>query len=206
MATPEKLDLYKAYRSEYVTPKKSTLVEVGPARYLTVDGQGEPGGAAFTSAVGALYAASYTIKMASKAAGRDYKVAHLEGLWWTDTGDFMATPKSQWEWKLMIRVPDFIGPDELDRAKASLKSKGKLAPDIEVRLEDIEEGSCVQLLHVGPYDREEESIRSMAAYAVAEGMELHGRHHELYLSDPRRVAPERIRTILRHPVRPGGTG
>jgi hypothetical protein len=197
-----KLDLYKVHRAEYVTPKKPTLVETGEATYLAIDGQGEPGGQQFGEKIGALYGAAFTVKMASKAKGRDYKVCALEALWWGDSENFAATPKHTWRWKVMIRTPDFVGQDDLDQAVAALKAKGKDPSVAEVRLETIDEGQCVQVLHVGPYDAEDAAIQAMADFAVEQGLRLHGLHHEIYLSDPRRMPPERLRTILRHPVGP----
>jgi hypothetical protein len=102
----------------------------------------------------------------------------------------------------MIRTPDFVGQDDLDQAVAALKAKGKDPSVAEVRLETIDEGQCVQVLHVGPYDAEDAAIQAMADFAVEQGLRLHGLHHEIYLSDPRRMPPERLRTILRHPVGP----
>ena len=110
----------------------------------------------------------------------------------------------QWRWKLLIRTPDFITPEELHEAKAKLLAKGKGPEVSQVGLESIEEGPCVQMLHVGPYDTEPETISALAAFARENGLELHGLHHEVYLSDPRRVPPERLRTILRLPVRRAG--
>ena len=212
MAKAEKLDLYKKHKTEYAAPKKPTLVEVGPAKYLTIEGTGEPGGDVFQAKVQAMYGAAFTIKMTRKFAGKgDYKVCHLEGLWWAGreggrqagrkTTDFFHVPKSQWKWKLLIRVPDFITDRDLTQAKQALREKGK-PPDFEqVKLEKITEGRCVQMLHVGPYSQEHESVAQMQALAEAEGLGIHGLHHEIYLSDPRRVPPERLRTILRHPAR-----
>jgi hypothetical protein len=200
----EKIDLYKLHKDEYVAPKKPALVETKPASYLTVDGQGEPGGELFQARIGALYGMAYTIKMTSKFAGRDYVVCKLEGQWWSDEfgGDFSKVPMDKWQWKLLILTPDFIGEKELQQAADVLTKKGK-SPDVNlVKLETMDEGLCVQMLHVGPYNKEGETVRVMNAFAEEQGLALHGLHHEIYLSDPRRVAPERLRTILRHPVKP----
>ena len=109
--------------------------------------------------------------------------------------------KDQWRWKLLIRVPTFIRETDLAKARAALAVKGKPPEFRKVRLEKISEGLCVQALHVGPYADEPAIVAAMADLAAAEGLKLHGRHHEIYLSDPRRVPPERLKTILRHPVR-----
>ncbi len=195
----EKLDLYTQHKSEYVTPKEPALVDVSPAKYLTIDGQGAPGGDAFEAAIGALYGRAFTIKMTKKFAGRDYKVCHLEGLWGDDpTKCIFDQPKETWRWKLMIRVPDFITAQDLKHAAAKLREKGKPADG--VKLETLREGKCIQVLHVGPYSDEGETGRRMLALEREKGLVQHGLHHEIYLSDPRRVPPERLRTILRQPV------
>ncbi|MFQ5807422.1 MAG: GyrI-like domain-containing protein [Phycisphaerae bacterium] len=198
-----KLDLYKEHTEEYVTPKKPVLVDVKPARYLSIVGRGEPGGEAFQAKIGALFAVAFTIKMTRKFAGRDYKVCAPEGLWWSSGGrlDFFREPRDQWNWNLMIRTPEFITDDDLAEALEKLKAKGKGPEVAEVKLVTIEEGRCVQMLHVGRYDREPETVAQMKAFAKENGLFFHGLHHEIYLSDPRRVAPERLRTILRQPVR-----
>lgn len=203
MPAGEKLDLHKKHKSEYVTPKKPTLVEVGPAGYLAIPGRGEPGGEVFAAKIQAMYSMAFTIKMARKFAGRDYKVCHLEGLWWAGRKgqDLFRVPPSRWNWKLLIRVPTFIGPADLKKAATALLEKQKPAEVAEVKLEKIEEGLCVQMLHVGPYYEEGKSIARMTEFAEANGLSFHGLHHEIYLSDPRRVPPQRLRTILRHPVR-----
>jgi hypothetical protein len=144
---------------------------------------------------------AFTIKMEKKFAGRDYAVAKLEGLWWGgQRGKLMIdSPSSTWRWKLMIRVPGFVTAADLQRARRVLIGRGR-KPGA-VRLESLREGRVVQLLHVGPYNREHESIARMQAFVRDRGLQPYGRHHEIYLSDPRRVAPAKLRTILRHPVR-----
>jgi len=141
--------------------------------------------------------------MTSKFAGRDYKVCHLEGLWWGKRkgGDFMQLPRSQWNWELMIRVPEFVTQRHVAEALAALQQKGKGEQADQVKLKRLDEDRCVQVLHVGPYTDEPETIAAMKAFADEHGLTCHGLHHEIYLPDPRRVAPQRLRTILRQPVR-----
>ena len=202
MPTTEKLDLYKLHKDEYAAPKKPILLTVKSAKYLSIVGKGAPGGAMFESRIGALYGAAYTLKFASKAAGRDYGVCKLEGMWWGDgkNPDFSKLAKSKWNWKLLIRTPDFIAQKDLATAIKQLIDKGKPDDVAEVQLEPIKEGRCVQMLHVGPYDQEAATMAVMTEFVEAQGLSFHGRHHEIYLSDPRRVAPEKLRTILRMPV------
>jgi hypothetical protein len=197
-----KLDLYKVHKAEYVTPKKPVLIQTKAAKYLTIIGRGAPAGEAFQKGVGVLYNVAFTLKMAKKFAGKDYKVCHLEGLWWGDKEgeDFAVQPAETWNWKLIIRVPDFISAKDLAGTIATLKDKGKPPVVADVKLETIEEGQCVQMLHVGPYSKEGETISQMIALARENRLSCRGRHHEIYLSDPRRVPAERLRTILRLPV------
>jgi hypothetical protein len=196
------LDLYKVHKGEYVAPREPVLIQTKPARYLTITGQGAPGGEAFQQSVGALYSVAFSLKMAKKFAGKDYKVCHLEGLWWGDKEgeNFAAQSPDTWNWKLIIRVPDFIGAKDLVETIARLKEKGKPPEVARVKLETIDEGQCAQMLHLGPYMTEAETISQMIALAMKKGLSCRGRHHEIYLSDPRRVPAERLRTILRLPV------
>ena len=203
MSKPQKFDTYKEFAADYVTPKEPALLRLKPARYLAIAGRGEPGGAAFQAAIGALYNGAFTVKMARKFAGRDYTVSKLEGLWWADElgREFLETPRGNWNWKLMIRTPAFIAEKEVGTAISKLLEKGKPPEVAGVKLESLEEGQCVQVLHSEPYDAEQATIARMRALAAAKGLAFHGLHHEIYLSDPRRVPPAKLRTILRHPVR-----
>jgi hypothetical protein len=201
-ATTQKLDLYAKFAAEYAAKKTPALVEISPAQYLAVSGRGEPGSELFQSKIGALYNVAFTVKMARKFAGRDYAVSKLEGLWWgSGNGSFLNEPSKSWNWTLLIRTPDFITRDEVKSAIDKLLRKGKPADVRDVRLDPLEEGRCVQMLHVGPYDLEEQTLAKMHAFADAQGVVVHGRHHEVYLSDPLRVDPAKLRTILRLPVR-----
>ncbi|UCE46270.1 MAG: GyrI-like domain-containing protein [Phycisphaerales bacterium] len=200
----EKIDLYKLHKDQYVAPKQPQLVDIETAKYLAIDGRGEPGGDEFIAKIGALYAMAYTIKMNRKfAGGQDYVICKLQCQWWLDDGreDFSTAPREQWNWKLLIRTPDFVRDNELTEAAEKLLEKGKEPEVRQVKFESLTEGLCVQMLHVGPYDQEHETISKMAAFAEQQGLEFCDRHHEIYLSDPRRVPPQRLKTILRHPVR-----
>jgi hypothetical protein len=196
-----KIDLYQVHKAEYASLRKPVLLRMSKARYLGIAGRGAPGGQAFQQATQALYSAAFTIKTASKLAGRDYGVCKLEGLWWVDSGrSFMTEPKDRWSWRLLIRIPDFIGNREIDAARKRLAEKDKGPMAKEVELTTLNEDQCVQMLHAGPYDREPDTIRKMEAFAAGQGYRCDGLHHEIYLSDPRRVASEKLRTILRIPV------
>jgi hypothetical protein len=198
-----KLDLFRKHRAEYATKRVPALVTVGSARYLAIEGRGAPESGAFQEAIGALYAMAYTIKMARKALGEDYKVAPLEGLWWTSSAGhhFLRAPRASWRWQLLIRTPSFVTKSDLARATRLLIERGKSDLVTSVQLLSHKEGRCIQALHVGPYATEPETIARMLDVATAAGLSAHGTHHEIYLSDPRRVRPELLRTILRLPVR-----
>ena len=204
MSSPAKLDLYKEHKADYVARKKPSIVDIKKATYLAVSGSGAPGGEDFQAKIGALYGMAFTVKMTWKFGGRgDYTVAKLECQWWADDDSvrFSALSPEEWRWRLLIRTPDFIKKKELANARKVLAERGKGEGTEDVQLQSFAAGRCVQMLHVGPYEKEPETIAVMKDFAAAEGFEFHGRHHEVYLSDPRRVPPERLKTILRMPVR-----
>jgi hypothetical protein len=202
MPTVQKLDLYKDHKSEYVASKKPVLVKTHPAQYLTISGHGEPASPEFQNKIGTLYGVAFTIKMTRKFAGKDYKVCHLEGLYWGSGKEesLGCVDPKEWNWLLVIRVPDFIKEKDLQKAIVQLRAKGKAGDFEEVKLESLDEGVCVQMLHIGPYNQENKTIDQMLAFVKREGLACRGKHHEIYLSDPRRVPPDRLRTILRFPV------
>jgi hypothetical protein len=193
------LDSYRARRGEF------RVVDVPPLQYLMVDGHGDPNTSqAYADALGALYPVAYTLKFASKVdLGRDYVVPPLEALWWADDMEAFtsARDKSRWRWTAMLMVPEWIDAAALGEAKRKVAAKGAPAALDEVRLERLVEGACVQTLHVGPYDDEGPVLSRMhREFIPQQGLRMTGRHHEIYLSDPRRVEPAKLRTILRQPV------
>jgi len=203
MPTADKIDLFKLHKADYAAPKRPALVELDPVVYLAISGRGGPESEEFQARIGALYGMAYTVKMTRKFGGRqDYTICKLETRWWTgdDDPDLEGVPREDWRWTLMIRTPEFVEQGELDEAARKLTEKNKGACTDAVALETLAEGRCVQMLHVGPYENEPETVEAMRAFAAGEGLRFDGLHHEIYLSDPRRVAPERLKTILRRPV------
>ncbi|MCF3649624.1 GyrI-like domain-containing protein [Synoicihabitans lomoniglobus] len=198
MPTPGKIDLFKSLKSEYASPRTPKLVPTTPGLYLAFNGSGRPGGDRFGDGIGALYAVGYTLKFRRKLGpGPDYAVGKLECIW----KHLPAERDSDgWRWQLLMRVPDFITAAELDETIAVLIEKKKPATVREVQRVEIDEGLVVQMLHVGPYEDEPSTFAAMARYATAEGYASDGDPHEIYLSDPRRVEPARLKTILRQPV------
>ncbi len=197
----DKLRSAEKYQSEYVTPSEPVFVKVGPAMHLSITGRGAPGGEHFKLHISALYSVAFTLKMAKKFAGHDYKVCHLEGQLWAEDGcDFRTHQPNECHWRLLIRVPDFITQKDVDEAIQPVMKKGKAVLSNQVKLEKLTEGRCVQMLHVGPYAEETTTVNRMHEMAENKGVHLRGPHHEIYLSDPNRVPPQRLRTILRYPI------
>lgn len=193
------LDAYRAKVGQF------RVVDVPDLQYLMIDGHGDPNTSPdFADAVRTLFPLAYTLKFASKRhLGRDYVVMPLEGLWWAEDWDsFRARrDKSRWDWTLMIMQPDWIDQDMFAGAVEQVRAKDRPARLDDVRLESLSEGRCVQTLYIGTYDGEEETlVRMHDEFVPANGLRMVGKHHEIYLSDSRRVAPERQRTILRQPV------
>jgi hypothetical protein len=194
------IDAYRARRGRF------SVVDVPDLQYLMIDGHGDPNtDGAFADAAEALYPLAYRLKFASKRTlGRDYVVMPLEGLWWADDMNAYtaARDKSRWDWTMMIMVPDWIGPEMFADAVEQVAAKDRPRRLHEVRLDRLSEGRCVQTLHVGPYDDEADVLARMHHQFIPDnGLRMTGKHHEIYLSDSRKVAPEKLRTILRQPVR-----
>jgi len=201
------LDLKTEYRSLYTaSPKKVAFVKVPPLKYLMIDGSGDPNGSEeFQQAVQALYNVSYTIKFTIKKKNEiNYPVMALEGLWWMEGQPFNVKKKELWKWRLMIMQPNMVTKKYVTDAVKSIRTKKELPSLALLRFEKFSEGLSVQTLHIGSYVEELPTITRLHAFAAEQGYEIHGYHHEIYQSDPRRVPPEKYKTILRHPVRKSG--
>ncbi|TDE90025.1 hypothetical protein EXU48_19075 [Occultella glacieicola] len=195
------LDAYRARQGEF------RILDVPELQYLMIDGHGDPNTSEdFTAALEALYPVAYKLKFASRTGlGRDYVVMPLEGLWWAEDMEAFtsARDKSQWDWTLLIMVPDWIGPELFTAAVEQAGRKGPPARLAQVRLDSLAEGRCVQTLHVGSFDDEAPVLRRLHHEFIPDsGLRMRGTHHEIYLTDSRRTPPERQRTILRQPVVP----
>ncbi|MFI8566042.1 GyrI-like domain-containing protein [Rhodococcus sp. NPDC078407] len=193
------LDAYSARRNIF------RALVVPPLTYLMIDGHGDPNTAPeFAEAIGSLYPVAYALKFASKNdLGRDYVVMPLEALWWADNMASFTTErdKNKWHWTAMIMVPDWIDRSMFEVAVASADAKSNSDASRRIRLETFDEGLCVQTLHVGSYDDETQVLDEFHhRYIPRSGLTMTGKHHEIYLSDARRVEPAKLRTILRQPV------
>ncbi|MEJ2737691.1 MAG: GyrI-like domain-containing protein [Anaerolineae bacterium] len=202
-----KVDFKKEWKHLYRPSAKAfTVVEVPPMQYLMADGHGDPNTAqAYQEAVEALYAVAYKLKFMSKRQlGQDYVVPPLEGLWWAEDMDAFTVDrdKSAWDWTMMIMQPAWITPEMFAEALRQVEAAKGLPALPLLRLETYHEGPSVQILHLGSYEDEGPVLQRMHAEFIPQsGYERAGKHHEIYLSDPRRVAPEKLRTVLRQPVR-----
>ena len=213
----ETVDLKRQWRGLYSPkPGRFELVDVPELPFLAIDGRIEPGASpstspGFAAATEALYGLAYTLKFMLKKrteAPADYPVMALEGLWWVTDGYFDLVHPDNWHYTLQILLPDLVGEVEVADGLAALRAKRGDRPEFDgLRLQRFHEGRCVQVLHVGPYATEPDTLAGLPDFlAEAELVDLvgpaGGRHHEIYLGDPRRTAPEKLRTILRHPVAP----
>jgi hypothetical protein len=199
-------DLRKKLKPFYTaSAKKPALIDIPALQSLSINGKGAPESELFKHSIEAIYGTVYTLKFGLKKSSKgklDFNIMPLEGFWTVAHGRRIGEPgpRELWEWKLIIVVPDWVTNDHMQSAVAQLKAK-KDNPAIDsIRLERIEEGKVVQMLHVGPYATEPETVATMLAHADAEGYTCAGEHHEIYMSDPRRTAPEKLKTILRHKV------
>lgn len=201
-----KLDLKKQLKHLYApSAQQIEIVDVPAMRFLMVDGAGDPNTApAFQEATEALYAVSYACKFAIKRQkGIDYPVMALEGLWWaTDMSAYTGGAKDDWLWRLMIMQPEPVTEEVVADAIDEVRRKKGLPGLASMRFETFHEGLSAQIMHVGPYDAEAPTIARLHAFIEEHGYALRGLHHEIYLGDPRRSAPEKLRTVLRQPVAP----
>ena len=198
-----KVDLKKELKELYgASAKQVAAVDVPAMQFLMIDGEGDPNTSkAYAEAVEGLYSVSYTAKfMVKKSQAVDYAVMPLEGLWWADElSVFAARDKSQWQWTMMIMQPDFVASAIIEAALADVKKKKGLPALDKLRLETFVEGACAQVLHVGPFDEEGPTIERLHEFIDARA-QRRGKHHEIYLSDIRRAAPAKWKTIIRQPL------
>lgn len=205
-------DYKKEYKEFYMPKDKPGIIEVPPMNYIAVRGKGDPNveGSEYKQSIGLLYAIAFTIKMSKKgdyqiAGYFDYVVPPLEGFWWQEnTEEIDYAHKEDFQFISVIRLPDFVTEDDFDWAIAEAATKKK-TDFSKVEFLTYAEGLCVQCMHIGPYDDEPATIQKMHAFMTAQGYALDitasRLHHEIYLSDARKVDPSRLKTVIRHPVK-----
>ncbi len=197
----QKTDLAKEHKQYYSAKATPEIVTIAAADFITIEGNGDPNSALFNAKVKALYTTAYTIKKIFKLQDKDFKVAKLEGFWWTESGAEVNTvPVSEWEWKLRIQLPSFVTKRDFAQAVALAGNK-QVAHLDELRFEHFPGTLAVQVLHTGSYHDELPTIQKLLAYIKLHNLEISGTHHELYITDPAKTAKEKLRTILRLDVK-----
>jgi hypothetical protein len=199
------LDLRKEFKALYSPPtREPVIVEVPPLPFLMIDGAGNPNTSQeYRDAVSALYSLAYTLKFSiKKSQALDYPVMPLQGLWWAeDMTAFSAGRKDDWYWTMMIMQPEIVTPELVARAAEDAARKKPLPALPKVRLDRYDEGLSAQIMHIGPYAAEAPTIEKLHRFIADNGYTLRGKHHEIYLGDPGRGAPEKLKTVIRQPIR-----
>jgi hypothetical protein len=195
----EKLDLRKM-RPDVTAAGAPAFIDVPAMNFIAVSGKGAPEDDGFHRAMETLYSLSYTVKFALKKRGEGpgYTVLPLEGLWWSSGEEFGTGSRDDWRWTVMICQPPHVTADHVQEAAEAQRRKGR--PPLDAEFLALEEGRCVQALHIGPYSEEERTVAAMRSFMQASGVRQSGKHHEIYLGDPRRADPSRLKTVLRWPV------
>jgi len=204
-----KLDLTKTHKPYYTAPSVPQRITVPVAKFLSISGKGDPNGEAFAAATQALYTSAYSVKAIYKQQEQDFTVCKLEGLWWVDENRWkvdghhsaLQVPREEWQWQLLIRMPEFVTNEMTEDAIDSVILKKQVQEAGNVQLFSMTEGTCVQALHVGPFSEEPRTLLKINDLIAEKQLARNGLHHEIYLSDFRKTPPEKLRTILREPVK-----
>ncbi|NML20812.1 hypothetical protein HHL16_08000 [Pseudoflavitalea sp. G-6-1-2] len=206
----EKTDLVKLYKDYYTAKSNPQVLELPPAQYLSITGIGDPSDAAFIENIQALYTTAYAVKFFYKAGGKDFTVSKLEGLWHFDLKKYegismdeapLKIPRSEWSYRLLIRMPDYVLQSAVEGMLGEIADRKENPLVKKVEWFTLHEGKCAQVLHTGPFSEEPKTLQKLSAFMQEKGLQHNGLHHEIYLSDFRRTAPEKLKTILREPVK-----
>jgi len=206
----EKLDLTKKHKTYFTARTKPELMIIERANFLSIAGKGDPSDKKFSENIQALYSVTYAVKFSYKALEKDFVVSKLEGLWWFDEKKYtnttianaaVAVPRSEWEYRLLIRMPDFVIKEDLDKAKDTVIAKKGIQIARQIEYFTMKEGKSIQMLHVGPFSSEPQSLQEIAKFSETNKLTKNGLHHEIYLSDFRKTKPDKLKTILREPVK-----
>jgi len=200
-----KVDFKKQLKHLYIaSAKEPVIIDVPAMNFLMIDGIGDPNTSKeYMESVEALFSASYTLKFKIKKEQKvDYGVLPLEGLWWADdVADFAKGNKDKWKWTSMIMQPEYVTEELVKEAVEKVKKKKELPGLVKMRFEQFTEGKAAQIMHIGSYAKEGPTIEKLHSFVKALGLTLRDKHHEIYLGDPRRSAPEKLKTVIRHPVK-----
>ena len=197
-----KIDLIREYPEYYKAKTTPEFVELSPMNCLAISGVSAPEDEKFTKSIEAIYPVAYTVKKYCKGDTRDFSVPKMEAFWWVDSGKpFEETPREEWYWQIMIRMPEYVTHDHVDQAvEEVIKKKGSSLAN-EVTLKQIDEGKSVQAMHIGSYDTEAHTISKILGYMEQQNLRMNGYHHEIYISDPRKTAQDKLKTIIRYAVK-----
>lgn len=205
-----KLDLAKLDKAYYTAKQSVQIIDFNePYPYLSITGKGDPSSAEFANDIAALYSVAYTIKFEYKTNDLDFTVAKLEGLWWFDEVKYsnlnmetaLTVPRSEWEYRLLIRLPEYVNEKAVKEAVTKALAKKGDGRIEDVRYFELREGKCVQIMHVGPFNAEINTLKKVMEYCTANKLQKNGLHHEIYLSDFRKTAAEKLKTIIREPIK-----
>ena len=202
METTMKLDLIKEFPSYYKAKSKPKLVALDAANFICISGISAPENELFQNSIEAIYPVAYTVKKYYKNTGMDFKVPKMEAFWWVESEKpFDETPRADWHWQIMIRMPEFVTKSKVEEAIQEVIAKKHLSLVAEIEFKEISEGKSVQALHTGSYEEEASTISKIMGFMEQNNLQMNGYHHEIYLSDPRKTAEEKLRTILRYAVK-----
>lgn len=196
-----KLDLSKEYPSYFKSKKTPQIIQVEEANYLSISGVSAPEDPKFIGALDAIYPVAYTVKFMHKAQGQDFVMPKMEAFWWVESDvPFEETPRNQWYWEVMIRMPLFVPKEDLETAVIEVIQKKYVTRANEVYFKSIQPRVCAQILHIGSYEEEASTLEALYPFIKEQGYEINGYHNEIYLNDPRRTPQERLKTILRYGI------
>lgn len=197
------LDIVKENKKYYHAPAHPELVEISNAPFLTISDQGAPGSPTHISAIESLHMVAYTLKGICMELGKDFSVPVFEGLWWVEKDrPALEVPREEWYWKLIIRVPEYVLNEHIEKARdIAQMNKPELVHIQTINLEMIEEGTSVQMMHIGPFEKEPETVQQIESFMDENNLVQNGHHHEIYLSDFQTTPPHELQTILRYPVK-----
>jgi hypothetical protein len=206
----DKLDLTKTDKLYYTAKTEPQLLHLEKAHYLSITGKGDPSEKSFSDKIQLLYATAYVTKFICKALNNDFVVPKLEGLWSFDEEKYKAIsmdeaslkiPRSEWNYRLMIRMPDFVTKEQLEKAIDIVITKKGLKEAVRIEFHEMTEGKVIQILHVGPFPNEPETLKKIHEFSRENNLKRNGMHHEIYLSDFRKTSPDKLKTLLREPVK-----
>lgn len=197
-----KVDFISQDKEYFSATRKPGILILGVKTYISLEGQGTPESVDYQVSIETIYSAAFQLKFLLKGRDKDFKVSKLECLWWVEQGkDFMNTPMKEWRWKLLIRIPDFITSADVNKVIEKIVNERGLREADKLQIFSMTEGKCVQVLHYGPYNEIGTTYDRLLEYLSQTGLEQNGAYHEIYISDPNRTSPDKLRTIVRQPVK-----